>query len=137
MNAKQKKKRIQEIEKQLKQLDKNESPLRKERNQLQTEMRLEYDKKFIGRCYKFKNSGGDNFKTWWLYIQVMDLSPDYGLTVLKAQKYNTEYNNGYIEVIREQSYSNNFKDSASYIPISEDEFNNAVQAILIDLWRKK
>lgn len=61
--------------------------------EINRKQRQEQNVKLIGKCYRYRNSFGNENKGWWLYIQVLELE-DGNLIV---HRFQTD-SNGRIEV---------------------------------------
>lgn len=77
------KKRINELQEEIKKLSKQQSPLIDERNKIQNKISLEENLKLLGKCFKAKNSYSHD-KEWDIYSKVVGIS-SYNITFIDVQ----------------------------------------------------
>lgn len=67
----------------------------KEREAITKKLLPEYKKKWVGRCFTFRDSYGTDCKGWWIYAKIKDVcgvnfirdgTPEPNFTVFKFQK---------------------------------------------------
>ena len=68
--------RMRSLQEKINKLNKEKSPLVEELEDIKDEKRTEELGKYIGKCYKFKNSYSYD-KPWWLYLKVVGATPDF------------------------------------------------------------
>lgn len=132
-NLKELKKRKREIRKERKKLNKEESKIN---NVLQKEEVIPKMKKNIGKCYKFRNSGGGVDSEWWLYTKITGIKNSC-YTTSSFQHPKGEYIE-YIMIEIERHVSPSRFESctdypSNYIEITEEEYNKAREKILKEI----
>ena len=132
-NLKDLKKRKKEIRKERKKLNKEENKIN---NTIQKQEVIPKMKKNIGKCYKFRNSGGGVDSKWWLYIKITGIKNSCYTTV------SFEYPKGefseytMIEIERHVSpsrFEGNISYPSNYIEITKEEYNKAREKILKEI----
>lgn len=87
--------------------------------------RDKYNKTMIGRCFKYRNSGGGCDDKWWLYVKVTR-AEDGHLRVFKFE----QLPNGNISIEPDQfSYSGKMDDRSGYKAIEPTELRSAWDAM--------
>lgn len=93
------------------------------------ELLPKYRKEFIGKCFKIRNSYGDNKDKWWLYLKILDVESVNFLNgeepIFKTLQCQYDNSNIVNFDIKEYSYVR-----TDYISISKQEYNMAVSKIL-------
>ena len=119
--------RINILDKQLKELKKEECPLIDERNKLQEQIDTENNIPLIGKCFQFRNSYGSG-ENWWLYAKVVSCD-NWGAEVINIQKDNV----GNITCRTETHSASTYKERNYYTPISNKEFKKNFDRLMKEL----
>ena len=119
--------RINILDKQLKELKKEECPLIDKRNKLQEQIDTKNNIPLIGKCFKFRNSYGGGGK-WWLYTKVISCD-NWSAKVINIQKAG----GGTITCRTETHSANSYKERDYYTIISYKEFKKNFDRLMKEL----
>lgn len=118
----------------LKELEKQRVEIMNKMSEIQDSREAEliplYTKKFVGKCYKYKNSYGRDSKSWWLYAKI---------TKVNSVNFRND-EEPMFDTIQIQKTSNNeisieaknygYIREPDWIEITEKEFNTASRNIM-------
>jgi len=131
-NLKELKRRKKEIRKERNKLNKEESKIN---NAIEKQETIPKMKKNIGKCYKYRNSGGGVDSEWWLYTKITGIKNSC-YTTASFQHPKGEYIE-YIMIETEKHVSpSRFEGSdypSNHIEITEEEYNKAREKILKEI----
>ena len=116
--------RLEELKKEISQLEEKQRPLIEEKLKLQDAVSLKKNKKLIGNCYKYHNSYGSEDK-WWMYVKIIDANV-WSVTTLEAQDCGDDR----IEVTKYNHSASNYQGEMGYIKIPNSEFELNFNKIL-------
>ncbi len=124
------KEELKELDKEINYLDKRLSPLRDRRNEINNKKDQLERQKMVGKCFKYKNSGGGYDKNWNVYHKIIGIGgyhlesinvelPQNDVIVSILKQSSRNFFEQYCEEISEKIFSGKLKEAIEKIKKSE------------------